>query len=136
MTGSLEGIPGLPGCWPAWPDGQQPGGLEGWLAQNAYQPKAAAAAPVNKRIASQQGWRTGGLESSSLEAWRAGWQLASQDANGLNRPAVALVNKRIASQQGWRTGGLEGSSLEAWRAGLEGGLQRVLAKLRHRLWPL
>ena len=75
-----------------------------------------ASGAVNKRIASQQGWRTGGLEGSSLEAWRAGWQLASQDASGLKRAALALVNKRIASQQGWRTGGLEGSSLEGWLA--------------------
>ena len=36
-------------------------------------PKAPAVAPVNKRIASQQGCRTGGLEAASLEVWRAGW---------------------------------------------------------------
>ena len=81
-------------------------------------------APVNKRIASQQGCRNGSLEGSRLEAWRAGWQLAGQDANVVKRPAVAPVNKRIASQQGCRPAGLGDSSLEAWRAGLEGGLQK------------
>ena len=43
-------------------------------------PQAPAVAPVNKRIASQQGSRTGGLEAAAwrpggllrLEAWRAG----------------------------------------------------------------
>ena len=76
--------------------------------------KTPAVAPVNKRIASQQGRRTGGLEPSSLETWKAGWRLAGQSANVVNKAAVALVNKRIASQQGWRTGGLETA---AWRPG-------------------
>ena len=95
-----------------------------------------AVAPVNKRVASQQGCRTGGLEGSSLEAWRAGLEggLQRMLAN-LSQPkaaAVAPVNKRIASQQGSRTGGLEAA---AWRPG---GLawKRMLDHLRHRLWPL
>ena len=53
--------------------------LEDWRpedvnkASSVCQPMGEAVAPVNKRIASQQGWRTGGLESSSLGAWRDGW---------------------------------------------------------------
>ena len=78
---------------------------------------------VNKRTAGQQGW-SAGQETSSLEAWKAGWRLAGQNANVVNKAAVALVNKRIASQRGRRTGGLEPSSLEAWKAG--GWLARVL----------
>ena len=58
-----------------------------------------------------QASRAGGLEAWRAAAWRAGWQLAGQDANVVKRPAVALVNKRIASQQGQQPGGLAGSWL-------------------------
>ena len=96
-------------------------GLEAWRdgwPRMSSGLKTPAVALVNKRIASQQGCRPAGLGDSSLEAWRAGWQLASQDGNGLKRAAVAPVNKRIASQRGWRTGGLEGLlGPAAWRPG-------------------
>ena len=44
-------------------------------------------APVDKKIASQQGWRTGGLEGSSLEAWRAGLEGRSAMEGGLQKKA-------------------------------------------------